>query len=63
MTRWLVALALLGCAGADGPRTLFLDRQEVSGTNRICWYRDFSGEYAVTVRSWQGCEPYIEVPE
>lgn len=63
MKRWIAALALLGCAGADGPRTLFLERQEVSGMNRVCFYKDFPGEYVVTVRSWQGCHPSIEVDE
>jgi hypothetical protein len=56
----LVLLAL-GCSGADGPRVLFLERQEVRGMNRICTYKDFPGEYVVTVRSWEACEPEIEV--
>lgn len=35
--------------------TCFLDREEVHGSNRICYYDCLSGEAAVTVRLWEMC--------
>lgn len=60
---YLLALAALGCAGAGPERTLFLERSEVRGLNRICTYKDFPGEYVVTLRSYESCEPDIEVDQ
>ncbi len=58
-----ILVLLVACAGAGPERTLFLDRTEVSGLNRLCFYRDWPGEYAVTIQRWESCEPEIEVDD
>jgi hypothetical protein len=65
MIRLLFAVAavfvLVACSDDSSGRWLLLDRDEVSGTNRICTYRDWPGEYVLTLRSSERCEPSIEV--
>jgi hypothetical protein len=57
----LLALgALHACAAAEGGRWLPLDHDEVHGLDRICFYGDALGEVAVTIHSWERCEPSIE---
>lgn len=58
----LLAVVTLACSDDDGGgRWLLLDREERSGRNRICVYRDWPGEHVVTVPSWELCDPALEV--
>lgn len=54
-------LTLMSCSDGTGERWLLLDHDELSGQNRLCIYRDWRGEYVLTVHSWESCEPSIEV--
>jgi hypothetical protein len=54
-------LTLMSCSDGTGERWLLLDHDELSGQNRLCIYRDWPGEYVLTVHSWESCEPSLEV--
>lgn len=63
MKRALALAALLNaCSGGDG-RVMFLESDEVRGTDRLCLYSDALGARAVNVKSWVACAPYLEVDE
>jgi hypothetical protein len=64
LTRALnLALLALACSAPPDGRWMFLEREEVHGNARVCWYSDGLGERAETVPVWEACEPYVEVEE
>lgn len=58
-----LAAMLWACSDDGGGRWLLLEQDEVRGMDRICLYSDALGARAVTVKSWEACEPFLEVAE
>lgn len=60
IARILTLATLCACSG-DGGRVMFLESDEVRGSDRLCLYSDALGARAVNVKSWVACAPYLEV--